>query len=82
MRIDNLSVPGEVVDVSELCARLSPVEWSGLNYEYMVSCVPHTLFKSVSSGLFCRLFLATTMVAGTAWRSLTEILIPKKSACS
>ena len=43
---------------SELCARLSPVEWSGLNYEYLVSYMYRIRFIGVSSGLFCRLFSA------------------------
>ena len=43
------------VDVSELCARLSPVEWSGLNYEYMVSYMYRIRFI-VSSALFAVCF--------------------------
>ena len=62
------------VDVSELCARLSPVEWSGLNYEYMVSYMYRIRFIGVSfveSWLFCRLFSAGFRLHyhGTAWRS-------------
>ena len=61
------------VDVSELCARLSPVEWSGLNYEYMVSYMYHIRFIGVVwSGLFAACFRLLPWY--TAWRSLTEIL--------
>ena len=61
------------VDVSELCARLSPVEWSGLNYEYMFSYMYHIRFIGVVwSGLFAACFRLLPWY--TAWRSLTEIL--------
>ena len=60
------------VDVSELCARLSPVEWSGLNYEYLVSYMYRIRFIGVSSGLFCRLSSAYTTVP---WYGLDEVLL-------